>query len=81
MPSATRNTNASSGSDGSTPAKPKTCSKKKIPVPSAAKNDRITEATSSTGASSERSRIARITSTTMSASGRTTKLSRVADSR
>ena len=63
------------------PANPNTCSKKKMPVPSAAKKDRITEATSSTGASRERSRMARITSTTRSASGRTTKLSRVADSR
>ena len=50
MPSATRKTNDSSGSDGSSPGKPNTFSKKKMPSPSAAPNERMFVATSIAGA-------------------------------
>ena len=70
---------ASSGSVGSTPAKPKMWSETKMPIPSAAAKDRITETISSSGATTARSSTIRITNTTSRVSGMISWLSRVAE--
>ena len=75
MPSATRNAYTSSGKVVSAPPKPKTWVKKKALTPSAAANDSTTVAVRISGATSARSRMAKITNTTARISGRTSVLS------
>ena len=76
MPRATRNTNANSGNPGSDPAKPKTYSKSRAEMPSAAPKESTTVAIRISGATSARSSPMRISSTTTRTSGMITQLSR-----
>ena len=76
MPSATRNTNANNGNDGSAPAKPKTWSNTSAQTPSVAKNDSTTVATSSSGATIARSSSASTRKITTRIAGMITRLSR-----
>ena len=81
MPSATRNTNDSSGSDGSTPGKPKTFWKKNDADAERGGEREDHASRQHRGASSARSSSARIRNTTTSAIGMITRLSRAADVR
>src|SRR6516162_3386417 len=78
MPRATRNTYTSSGKEVSAPPKPNTWSKKNALTPSAAANDSTTVAVRISGATSARSKIARMTNTTARISGSSSLLSWVA---
>src|SRR5215467_11253348 len=75
MPRATRNTYTSSGKVVSAPPKPNTWSKKNALTPRAAANDSTTVAVRISGATSARSKIARMTSTTPRISGNSSLLS------
>ena len=78
MPSATRNTNANSGNDGSEPSKPKTNSKSSTEMPRAAPNDSTTVPSSISGAAMQRSSTIRMRSTITRMIGMITRLSRFA---